>query len=152
MLETAGSAFGLQSLPNAPFVALVTEGSVLVTQSTGFFGQKRTVTVHNDHVLTLAPGEQLLPSKVRPAPLSQQAQFLAWRDGMLSFGGDLLADAVRAFDRYGSVRIVVDPELAQQKITGLFKADDPRGFATAAAASFGGVVTGHGEVIRISAK
>jgi transmembrane sensor len=95
----------------------------------------------------------LQASGVRSVAITRQEQLLAWREGMLSFGGELLGDAVRDFDRYGSVRIVVaDPALARQRITGLFKANDPRGFATAIAASFGGVVESQGDVIRISSK
>jgi transmembrane sensor len=152
LLEAAEGAFAVQSLVQAPIMALVTEGRVLATQSDGFFGQQRSLTVDKGHALTIASGQRLLPSEVQPVATSQQAQMLAWRDGMLAFGGDLLANAVRAFDRYGSVRIMVDPALARQKVTGLFKADDPRGFAAAVAASFGGIVTGQGDVIRISAK
>jgi transmembrane sensor len=72
---------------------------------------------------------------------------------MLSFSGETLATAVRAFDRYGSVRIVIaDPQLAEQKITGLFKANDPKGFATAVAASFGAAVASDDDVLRIVTK
>lgn len=153
VLETAEGAFGLQSLGKAPIVTLVTKGKLIASQSRGMFGQKRTVTVEKDHALTLALKAPLLASGVRPVAAAQQEQLLAWRDGMLSFGGELLGDAVRAFDRYGATRIVVvDPELARQRITGLFKADDPKGFATAIAASFDGVVTSQGETIRISSK
>lgn len=152
VLETADGAFALQSLLKAPIIALVSEGRIVVTQSGGFFGSKRTVTVDKGQALTLASNEALVANKVLPIAAAQQAQLLAWRDGMLSFGGDLLANAVRAFDRYGPARIVVDPILGQQKVTGLFKADDPRGFATAVAASFGGFVTSQGDVIRISPK
>jgi transmembrane sensor len=153
VLETAEGAFGLQSLGKTPIVTLVTKGKLIASQSRGMFGQKQTVTVEKDHALTLAPDEPLLASGVRPVAAAQQEQLLAWRDGMLSFGGELLGDAVRAFDRYGATRIVVaDPELARQRITGLFKADDPKGFATAIAASFDGVVTSQGETIRISSR
>ncbi|MFZ0268783.1 FecR family protein [Caulobacter sp.] len=153
VLETTEGAFGLQSLGKAPIVTLVTKGKLIASQSRGMFGQKRTITVEKDHALTLAPHEPLLASGVRPVAAAQQEQLLAWRDGMLSFGGELLGDAVRAFDRYGATRIVVaDPELARQRITGLFKADDPKGFATAIAASFDGVVTSQGETIRISSR
>lgn len=153
VLETAQGAFGLQNLGKAPIVALVTGGELIASQSPGMFGTKRTVTVEKDHALTLASNERLAASGVRPVAAAQQAQLLAWREGMLSFGGEVLGDAVRAFDRYGPVRIVVaDPGLARQRITGLFKADDPRGFATAIAASLGGVVETQGETIRISAK
>jgi len=78
---------------------------------------------------------------------------LAWRDGMLSFSGETLATAVRAFDRYGPIRIVIaDPQLAEQEITGLFKANDPKGFATAVASSFGAAVASDGDVLRIVTK
>ena len=152
VLETVEGAFSLESFVKAPLLALVTEGRLVASQFRGMFGQKRTVTVEKDHVLSLQSDEQLLASDVRPVVAGQREHILAWRDGMLSFGGELLSDAVRAFDRYGSTRIVVDPELARQKVVGLFKADDPKGFATAVAASFGGGVTSKGDVVRISAK
>jgi transmembrane sensor len=153
VLETVDGAFGLQNLGKAPITALVTQGKLIASQSRGMFGARRTVTVEKDHALTLASDELLAASGVRPVAVAQQAQLLAWREGMLSFGGERLEDAVRAFDRYGPVRIVVaDPGLARQRITGLFKADDPRGFATAIAASFGGSVESQGETLRITAK
>ena len=153
VLETAQSAFGLQSLGKDPIVTLVTKGKLIASQSGGILGRKRTVTIEKDHALTLASDGMLDVGGVRPVAAAQQAQLLAWRDGMLSFGGERLADAVRAFDRYGSRRIVVaDPELGRQRITGLFKADDPQGFATAVATSFGGVVTSRDEIIQISSK
>ena len=109
--------------------------------------------VDQGHRLAAPVGVSLDASQVEPIAATECDRLLAWRDGMLSFGGEMLAEAVRAFDRYGSVRIVViDPELGRQRITGLFKADDPLGFATAVADSFGGVVTSDRESIRISAK
>lgn len=153
VLETLDGSFGLQNLGKAPIMALVTEGKLIVSQSRGMFGIKQAVTVEKDHALTLAFNERLADDDVRPVAAPRQAQLLAWREGMLSFGGELLGDAVRAFDRYGPVRIIVaDPGLARQRITGLFKADDPRGFATAVAASFGGVVESQGDTLRITAK
>ena len=151
IMETAEGAFSLETLMKTT-VALVAEGRVIMSQSGGFLGQKRTLAVDKGHLLTLASNEPLVSSKVLPVAADQEAELLAWRDGMLSFGGDVLANAVRAFDRYGSARIVVDPILAREKVTGLFKADDPQGFATAVAASFGGIVTSQGDVIRISPK
>jgi transmembrane sensor len=150
-VETAQGAFSLESLANGPITALVTKECLIATQSQGIFGQKRTVTVVQDHALTLASDRRLLPGDVQPVGLAERERLMAWRDGRLSFGGEMLADAVRAFDRYGATRIVVaDPGLARQKVTGLFRTDDPKGFAMAVAASFGGFVTSEGEVIRIS--
>jgi transmembrane sensor len=151
-VETIAGSFGLQNLIKAPLMAVVTDGELLVSQSQGAFRNRRSIGVNRGHVLRLAPNSRLAAAEVHPAGAAEQAQLLAWRDGMISFGGEMLADAVRAFDRYGATRIVVaDPALARQKITGLFKANDPRGFATAIAASLGGAVSGQGELIRITA-
>lgn len=153
LIETAKGAFGVQALVNAPIVALVTSGRLAVTQAKGLFTEDHKLTLVAGHRLSVQPGDTLDAGKVQPVEAAERERLLAWREGMLSFGGELLADAVRAFDRYGSARIVVaDPELASQKVTGLFKADDPKGFAIAIAASFGGVITNDGEVIQISAK
>lgn len=151
--ETMEGAFSLEHLLRVPIVALVTEGRLVVSQSPNMFAGRRSLSIDPGHALTLAPNEELVASKVQPLAGAQQAQLLAWRDGMLSFGGELLSDAVRAFDRYSSARIVVtDPDLARQRITGLFRATDPRGFAVAIAASFASVATSQGDVIRISSK
>lgn len=153
VLATADAAFSLQSIASNPIVALVTKGSLMVSQSQGLLASSRTVAVGPGQALTLASDERIRSSDVRPVAAAQRDQLLAWRDGMLSFGGEVLADAVRAFDRYNAVRIVVsDPALAGQRVTGLFKANDPRGFASAIAASFGGVVQGDANTIRISAQ
>lgn len=151
MLATVEGAFSLQNLAPAPIVSLVTEGRLAVSQSRGLVEPNRTLTLEKDHALTLSLDERLQESDVRSVTPAQREQVLAWRDGMVSFGGEMLADAVRAFDRYGPARIVVvDSALARRKITGLFKANDPAGFAKAIAASLGGIVTRQGDIIRIS--
>jgi transmembrane sensor len=153
LLATTEGAFGLQNLQNAAIMALVTKGSLVASQSQGMFAAKQTVSIDQDHGLTLSPNARLEAGDVRPVTSPQRDQFLAWRDGMLSFGGETLADAVRAFDRYGTTRIMVaDPALARQRITGLFKANDPKGFARAVAASFGAVVSIRGDVVQLAGK
>lgn len=153
IMETAEGGFSVQSLINDPIMAFVTKGQLAISQQQGLFGRNRTLTVGQDQALTLPTDQDLLASDVKPITAAQREQLLAWRDGMLSFGGEALAQAVRAFDRYGTARIIVaDPELARQRITGLFKADDPKGFATAIAASLGGLVSSEGNVVRIYAK
>lgn len=153
VFQTTYGAFAVQDVLRESLTALVTEGRVLVTQSSGLFGPLRRVMITEGYALKLPLDGELSSFDVRRVAAGQTFEILAWRDGMLSFGGQSLSEAVRAFDRYGSARImVVDPDLARQKITGLFKADDPRGFATAIAASFGGIARSEGDVIRISAK
>ena len=48
-----------------------------------------------------------------------------------------LAEAARAFSRYSDIRILVSADVENQTVTGLFVANDPVGFAKAAALSLG---------------
>ncbi len=153
VLTTEAGAFSLQSLATDPVVALVTRGGVDASQSDGIFGDRRQLALDQDQELTLGPREKLSIRAVRQVAAAQREQLLAWRDGMLSFGGEPLAQAVRSFDRYGPTRIVVvDPELAVQRVTGLFSGNDPRGFANAIAASLGAVVNSQGDTLQITPK
>ncbi|MBJ7440288.1 MAG: FecR domain-containing protein [Sphingopyxis sp.] len=150
VLEMVEGAFALQALNNMPLVALVTKGSLAVSQG-GLFAERRDLTIDAGQMFTLPLGANLASARIGAVDLERSAQWLAWRDGMLAFSGESLAQAVRAFDRYSPTRIVVaDPELAEQKITGLFKADDPKGFARAVGASFGATAVQRGDVIRLS--
>ncbi len=67
---------------------------------------------------------------------------LAWMEGKLDFRGETLAQAVVAFNRY-NVRqlVIVDPELARQRIHGVFRADDPVAFARALEVTLGARVS-----------
>ena len=152
-VATTEGAFSLQDLADAPVIALVTEGRVTASQSRGLFHSRRTVMIDKYHALSLSDRAALAAEDIRPIADAERDRLLAWRDGMLSFGGELLGTAVRSFDRYGPTRIMVaDPVLARERVTGLFKANDPRGFATAVAASFGAFVTSEGDTIRLSTR
>ena|SRR5437868_4971827 len=62
---------------------------------------------------------------------------LAWRVCRLTFCGEGLVEAATEFARYSDARIEIDdPEIAGQKVTGLFVSTDPVGFANAVAISF----------------
>lgn len=62
----------------------------------------------------------------------------AWRQGQIDLDGLTLGEAAIEFSRYSDRRIVVDdPAVARLKMTGLFSASDPDGFARAAALSLG---------------
>lgn len=57
---------------------------------------------------------------------------LAWRSGKVDLAGDRLDGAVAEFNRYNRRRLVVaDPALAGERLDGLFRTDDPEGFAQA---------------------
>ena len=55
---------------------------------------------------------------------------LAWADGRLIFENTSVGDAIRQFNRYNRVQIIVnDIDLARRPISGVFSAADPESFA-----------------------
>ncbi len=55
---------------------------------------------------------------------------LAWRRGEIDLAGRTLGEAVAEFNRYNVRKIViVDPALEGQRLYGVFRTDDPEGFA-----------------------
>ena len=77
----------------------------------------------------LAEGQKLTYSEteaslttVDPAELARE---LAWRDGMLDFQGNTLAEVIAEASRYTETRIsIVDPEIAELHVTGYLRAGD----------------------------
>lgn len=60
----------------------------------------------------------------------EMARELYWRDGKIGFSDTTLENAAKEFSRYNNTIIdAEDPQVRHQKITGLFSANDPRGFA-----------------------
>lgn len=63
---------------------------------------------------------------------------LAWRNGMLVFDGQTLAEAIGEFSRYSNERIVLtDPSLGRLRIGGFFPAGDTDALADALRGNFG---------------
>jgi transmembrane sensor len=60
---------------------------------------------------------------------------LMWREGLLSFEGVTLAEAIEEFSRYSRQKISIRGALAQERVSGLFAAADPVAFAHAIALS-----------------
>ena len=60
---------------------------------------------------------------------------LSWREGMLSFEGETLAEAITEFSRYSRQKVVLQDAVARERVSGLFSAGDPTGFARAIAIS-----------------
>lgn len=72
---------------------------------------------------------------VTPAELSRK---LAWQTGTLQFSGDSLEDVIVEISRYTSVSIViVDPQLRQLRIGGLFKVGETQKMLRTLESSFG---------------
>lgn len=82
-------------------------------------------------------------------PVSDVHRELAWKDGNLAFEGETLRAAADEFARYSDTRIVIkNPALAAEQIAGLYRSNDPVGFAQSVAQSLGArAVVGDGEVL-----
>ena len=146
-VTAVGTSFTVHRQQDGAVKVLVREGVVEVRHSAA----APTIRVAaNVMAVAPTPTPQVAEPVVRTVAIgpSDVARGIAWRDGLLSFDGDTLADAARQFERYSDTRIVIDdPGLARATITGLFSANDPEGFAKAAAASFGSRVSNRdGEV------
>lgn len=60
---------------------------------------------------------------------------LMWREGLLSFEGETLAEAIGEFARYSRQQVVLQGVVGRERVSGLFSATDPAGFSRAVAIS-----------------
>lgn len=67
-----------------------------------------------------------------PTDASGVDRALAWRSGKIDLANETLVEAAAEFNRYNLKTIVIaDPALADERFHGLFRTDDPEGFALA---------------------
>jgi transmembrane sensor len=132
LVRAVGTSFTVKLLPQEAIKVLVREGVVEV---------KRPETPEAEAVKLGANAVAVAPARA-PTSTAQLTQVqvtrdLAWREGRIAFDNQTLADAAREFSRYSDIRILVAPGAENQTITGLYVANDPVGFAKAAALSLG---------------
>ncbi|KSB90085.1 iron dicitrate transport regulator FecR [Caulobacter vibrioides] len=142
-VRAVGTAFSVRRRDGGCEV-LVTEGVVEVW-SEGAGEAPRRVTA----------GERVFASDsagaARPVSASLEiTRELAWREGQIVLDGEAFGAAAEEFNRYNARKIVIaDPVLAEQKLVGWFRTNEPESFARAAAASFGARVTVRGDAILV---
>ncbi|PAL21471.1 FecR domain-containing protein [Sphingopyxis sp. GW247-27LB] len=74
----------------------------------------------------------------QPAAPSAIDRALAWRSGKVDLAGDRLDSAVAEFNRYNQRRLAIaDPAIAGERLDGVFRTDDPEGFAQAVRITLG---------------
>lgn len=74
----------------------------------------------------------------RPDEPASVDRALAWRSGKINLVGTPLADAMAEFNRYNRRQLVlVDPALGGEQLDGIFRTDDPQGFAIAVRSGLG---------------
>jgi transmembrane sensor len=95
--------------------------------------------------------DEVGPASPATAPIDITRN-LAWREGQIVLDGEDFAAAAAEFNRYNERKIVIaDGAMADEKLVGWFRTNEPESFARAAASSFGGKVTVRGEVILVEA-
>lgn len=86
----------------------------------------REVTLRAGEAMVAAPSQDAL---VKPV---DAAEIASWRGGLLVFDDETLGQAVAEINRYTSRPIrIADASIANYRVTGVFKTNDPTHFATA---------------------
>jgi transmembrane sensor len=81
------------------------------------------------------PDKGEIQMSIRDLPPGVFERSLMWREGLLSFEGVTLGEAIDEFARYSPQKIVIRGTLANERVSGLFAAADPSAFARAIAIS-----------------
>ncbi|MFA5967683.1 MAG: FecR domain-containing protein [Sphingomonas sp.] len=127
--RAVGTAFSVRVRGDGVEV-LVTEGVVETWADHG----------NADHV-HLTAGQRVLVKedasmRYEPGEAAPVDRALAWREGMIDLVGETLGDAADEFNRYNERKIIVaDPGLAAERFDGVFRINDPEGFAMAVQSS-----------------
>ncbi len=136
LIEAVGTRFNIQMHKNRVEV-IVTEGTVKISRGAG---DQRG---HSDgHAVYARAGEIANISKdghtdVAPITDDEWKRLLSWRDGMLSYEGETLAEVVADFGRYNDLEfIIADKGAGRVRIGGYFKKNDVAGFLEALEAGF----------------
>ena len=142
-VEAVGTAFSVRRR-NSGAEVLVTEGAVRAWVA----GAEGAVTrIGAGSRAFIAENAAVTRFDAQPSELDRK---LAWRAGKIDLAGETLATAVSEFNRYNVRQIsVADAEVAGKRFYGVFRSDDPEGFARAAATSVGARVsaTPDGEIV-----
>jgi transmembrane sensor len=122
-----GTRFTVYRAPSGTLVT-VAEGRVLV-RYTGTADNPVNGRPGPIDTVEVVPGTQAdaTPGRSVQVHAVDVDRSLAWRNRRLIFAGDTLANVVREFNRYNLPRLeIVDPRLLDQRISGVFGANDPQ--------------------------
>jgi transmembrane sensor len=142
-VRAVGTAFSVHRRDDGAEV-IVTEG-VVETWTTGDEARRvRVVAGSKAYVAEYGP-----PKVVQAAPDVERS--LAWRDGQIALRGETLGEAAAQFNRYNARKLVIsDTSLADEKLVGQFRANEPMTFAGAVATTLGATIAEEGDTIQLS--
>ncbi|MET3667640.1 FecR domain-containing protein [Caulobacter sp. 1776] len=143
-VRAVGTSFTVRAHADGQVGVIVREGVVEVWRG----AEGKPVRLAAERAIQVAAAGALTPATVGAAAVDRA---MAWRQGQLDLDGLTLGQAASEFARYSDRRIVIDdPAVAKLKMTGLFSASDPDGFAKAAALSLGLTATPQTDGVRLS--
>lgn len=159
-LDAGEAWFQVERDPTRPFVVEAGQARVRVI-GTAFsvrrFGNGAEVSVSEGVVQAWVVGREpeavrleagdkvVLAEAQRPArmatSLAEIDRRLAWRGGKIDLAGETLAEAASEFNRYNTRTITLaDSQIANRRFFGLFRMNDPEGFARAVHEALGAPV------------
>ena len=119
------------------------------------FKGRASLSAQGVQTAMLKPGDEAIATPVslsvtRKTP-EELADELAWRRGMLVFRNTPLAEVVKEFNRYNTIKLVIaDPSIAGERIYASLKTDDFDGFVQLAQVALNLRVEREGSVILLS--
>lgn len=134
IVQAVGTAFNVEITDDQRIELVVTEGKVRIgvqTLVTSNNESPRPATLPNSAPIVEAGEEVLLgetTSEVTAVTEDEIEVKLSWRNGNLIFRGESLEETVAEVERYTAVEfVIVDEELKQIRVSGLFRAGDVEG-------------------------
>ena len=118
-----GTAFSVRETGAATEV-VVTEGTVRVTPANG----GSAILASAGETVRIDPARPARKDGLDPGRVRRR---LAWREGLIMLDGETLAEAAAEFNRYNKRQIRVLPEVAGNRVVGVFRIHDEEGFARA---------------------
>lgn len=130
VVRAVGTSFDVERAENEVKVTVV-KGRVVVARDDGT-SDGDLPQVSTAHRVLLAANEQVVvPSRAPMASVREVngTALAAWATGTLVFDDETVAEVVRRFNLHNVAQIqILDPQLADRRISGTFKASDPRSF------------------------
>jgi len=127
-VQAVGTAFNVRRMGATPVEVMVREGLVKVATPQGH--RQSMMVGANMKAVADASGD----ITAKKMSNEEMERMLAWREGKIAFSETSLRDAATEFNRYNKIKIEVgNGAVANRTVTGMFSANDPQGFANAAA-------------------
>lgn len=134
-IRAVGTAFTVDR-NQARIEVVVTEGRVTVEKPTASSAPELLATLDVGHSVNVALAD-VAPAPVVSLDSTAVSDKLSWRLPRLEFTGTPLEEAVKLFNEHNAVQLrVADNEIAQLRITGVFRSDNLEGFVDLLETSF----------------